>query len=383
MSMPGALDHLLVLDLTSHLSGPYCAMMLADHGADVIKIEPPTGDSARNMPPFVNGESAPFMTWNRNKRSVVMDFKKQADRMAFLRLVDKADIVVENYRPGVMDRLGIGWDVLHARNPKLILASISGFGQTGPYSSRGGFDLITQAMSGLMSTNGPADGAPFRLPVAISDVTAGMFLAFGVMAALEARHRTGEGQRVETSLFEAATSLAVYESAHYFSTGTRPERIGQAHRGSAPYQCLQTADGYITVGASQPKFFEGFCNLVGLPSLLTDDRFTTNALRVKNNDALIALLQAKIIEKPSSFWLTELEKLGIPAGPVQYYDEVFTDPQILARDMVVETRHPVTGPFKTMGVPVKLSATPGAVRAPAPRLGEHSDAILSPREAAE
>ncbi|HET6606368.1 MAG TPA: CoA transferase [Rhodopila sp.] len=381
--MPGALDHLLVLDLTSHLSGPYCAMMLADQGADVIKIEPPTGDSARNMPPFINGESAPFMTWNRNKRSVVMDFKKQADRMAFLQMVDKADVVVENYRPGVMDRLGIGWDVLHSRNPRLVLASISGFGQTGPYSSRGGFDLITQAMSGLMSTNGPADGPPHRLPIAISDVTAGMFLAFGVMTALEARHRTGEGQRVETSLFEAATSLAVYESAHYFATGTRPERIGQAHRGSAPYQCFQTADGYITLGASQQKFFEGLAALVGMPSLIEDDRFKTNALRVKNNDALVALLQARISEKPSAHWLAELEKLGIPAGPVQFYDEVFTDPQILARDMVVETRHPVTGPFKTMGVPVKLSTTPGTVRAPAPRLGEHTDAILNKREAAE
>lgn len=381
--MPGALDHLLVLDLTSHLSGPYCAMMLADHGADVIKIEPPTGDSARNMPPFINGESAPFMTWNRNKRSVVMDFKKQAERMAFLQLVEKADVVVENYRPGVMDRLGIGWDVLHARNPRVILASISGFGQTGPYASRGGFDLITQAMSGLMSTNGPADGPPFRLPIAISDVTAGMFLAFGVMTALEARHRTGEGQRVETSLYEAATSLAVYESAHYFATGTRPERIGQAHRGSSPYQCFQTADGYITLGASQQKFFEGMADLIGMPSLKDDDRFRTNALRVANNDALVALLQAKVIEKPSAYWLTELERLGIPAGPVQSYDQVYNDPQILARDMVVETHHPVTGPFKTMGVPVKLSATPGSVRTPAPRLGEHTDAILNRREAAE
>jgi crotonobetainyl-CoA:carnitine CoA-transferase CaiB-like acyl-CoA transferase len=291
------------------------------------------------MPPFINGESAPFMTWNRNKRSVIMDFKKQADRMAFLDLVDRADVVVENYRPGVMERLGIGWDVLHARNPKLVLASISGFGQTGPYASRGGFDLITQAMSGLMSTNGPADGPPHRLPIAISDVTAGMFLAFGVMTALEARHRTGEGQRVETSLFEAATSLAVYESAHYFATGTRPERIGQAHRGSAPYQCFQTADGYITVGASRPKFFEGFCGLTGLSSLLEDERFASNASRVKNNDALVALLQARVIEKPSAFWLSELEKIGVPAGPVLYYDEVFTDPQILARDMVVETTH--------------------------------------------
>src|ERR1700742_3327906 len=321
-TMAGALDHLLVLDLTSHLSGPYCAMLLADHGAEVIKIEPPTGDSARNMPPFVNGESAPFMTWNRNKRSVVLDLKQQRDKDTLLRLIEHADIVVENYRPGVLDRLGLGWSVLHQRNGRLILASISGVGQTGPYRSRGGFDLIPQAMSGLMSTNGPADGPPHRLPIAISDVSAGMFLAFGVMTALEARHRSGEGQRVETSLLEAATSLAVYESAHYFATGTRPERIGQAHRGSAPYQCFQTEDGYITLGASQQKFFEGLSALVGMPSLTEDDRFKTNALRVKNNDALIALLQAKISEQPSAHWLTELEKLGIPAGPVQYYDEV-------------------------------------------------------------
>jgi crotonobetainyl-CoA:carnitine CoA-transferase CaiB-like acyl-CoA transferase len=381
--MPGALDHLLVLDLTSHLSGPYCAMMLADHGADVIKIEPPKGDSARSMPPFVNGESAPFMTWNRNKRSAVLDLKQPDDRQALLELIDRADVLIENYRPGVLDRLGLGWDVLHARNPRLILASISGFGQTGPYSSRGGFDLITQAMSGLMSTNGPADGPPHRLPIAISDVTAGMFLAFGVLAAIEARHRTGEGQRVETSLLEAATSLAVYESAHYFATGTRPERIGQAHRGSSPYQCFQTADGYITVGASQQHFFTQLCALLGVPELVEDPRFATNAERVRHNDALVTLLAERFRTQPSAQWLAALEKLGIPAGPVLSYDQVFTDPQILARDMVVETRHPATGPFRTMGVPVKLSATPGAVRTPAPRLGEHTAAVLQARKAAE
>ncbi len=381
--MAGALEHLVVLDLTSHLSGPYCAMLLADHGADVIKVEPPSGDSARNMPPFINGESAPFMTWNRNKRSVVLDLKQASDKQALLNLVDQADILVENYRPGVLDRLGLGWDVLHARNTRLILASISGFGQTGPYRPRGGFDLITQAMSGLMSTNGPADGPPFRLPIAISDVTAGMFLAFGVLAAVEARHRTGLGQRVETSLLEAATSLAVYESAHYFATGTRPARIGQQHRGSSPYQCFQTADGYITLGASQQKFFEGLCNLVGAPELLSDPRFSSNANRVANNEVLVSALAEKIQMKPSAYWLVELERLGIPAGPVLHYDEVYTDPQILAREMVVETNHPVTGPFRTMGVTVKLSDTPGAVRAPAPRLGEHTGEILPQRKAAE
>lgn len=379
--MAGALDHLLVLDLTSHLSGPYCAMLLADHGAEVIKVEPPRGDSARSMPPFVNGESAPFMTWNRNKRSVVMDLKQPADRDALLRLVDRADVLVENYRPGVLDRLGLGWPVLHARNERLVLASISGFGQTGPYSPRGGFDLITQAMSGLMSTNGPADGPPFRLPIAISDVAAGMFLAFGVLAAVEARHRTGVGQRVETSLLEAATSMAVYESAHYFATGTRPERIGQAHRGSSPYQCFETADGHITVGASQQKFFAQLCELVGAPGLAADPRFADNATRVAHNAALVDLLAERLRTKPSAHWLAALEALGIPAGPVLHYDEVFTNPQILAREMVVETTHPVTGRFKTMGVPVKLSDTPGSVRRAAPRLGEHTDEVLGEAKA--
>ncbi len=381
--MAGALDHLLVLDLTSHLSGPYCAMMLADHGAEVVKIEPPTGDSARAMPPFVNGESAPFMTWNRNKRSVVMDLKQPADKAALFELIDRADVLIENYRPGVLARLGLGWDVLHARNPRLILASISGFGQTGPYSSRGGFDLITQAMSGLMSTNGPADGDPFRLPIAISDVTAGMFLAFGVLAAIEARHRTGTGQYVETSLLEAATSLAVYESAHYFATGTRPARIGQAHRGSSPYQCFATADGHITVGASQQKFFAQLCDIVGLPELVADPRFASVAERVGHNDVLVAMLAEPLQRESSAHWLAALEAAGIPAGPVLHYDQVFTDPHILARDMVARTEHPVTGEFHTLGVTVKLSDTPGSVRLPAPRLGEHTAEILGTKKAAE
>ncbi len=373
--MAGSLEGLVVLDLTSNLAGPYAAMMLADHGADVIKIEQPEGgDAARNMPPFVNGESAPFMIWNRNKRSVTMDLKK--DRAAFLRLVDTADFVVENFRAGVMQRLGLDWPALHARNPKLILGSISGFGQTGPYSTRGGFDLITQAMSGLMSVNGPEDGPPYRLPIAISDVTAGMFLAFGMLAALEARHHTGLGQHVETSLLEAATSLCVYEAAHYFATGTRPPRIGQQHRGSSPYQVFATTDGYITIGASHQKFFQGLCEIVGLPELVEDKRFLRVVDRVANNKALIALLQAKVAEKPSAHWLATLEAAGIPAGPVLHFDEVFTDPQILAREMVVETHHPVTGPFRTMGVTVKLSDTPGKVRAPAPRLGEHNAEVL-------
>jgi len=373
--MPGSLDGLRVLDLTSNLSGPYCCMMLADHGADVIKIEPPSGDAARHMPPFVNGEGAPFMVWNRNKRSVVMNLK--TEREAFLDLTENADIVVENYRPGVLDRLAIGWEVLHARNPRLILGSISGFGQTGPQASRGGYDLISQAMSGLMSINGPEDGPPFRLPIAISDVAAGMFLAFGILAAVEARHRTGRGQRVETSLLEAATSFCVYEAAHYFAMGTRPPRIGQQHRGSSPYQVFATADRWITIGASQPAFFEKLCAIVDLPDLAADPRFGSVAERVRHNRELVALLQAPLRERPAEHWLAALEAAGIPAGPVLHFDEVFTDPHFLAREMVAETNHPETGPFRTLGVPVKLSETPGAVRRAAPRLGEHTSEVLS------
>jgi len=370
-SSVGSLAGLRVLDLTSNLSGPYCCMMLADHGADVIKIEQPgKGDAARAMPPFIAGESAPFMIWNRNKRSVVMDLKAERDR--FLALADTADFVVENFRPGVLDRLGLGWEVLHARNPRLVLGSISGFGQTGPLASRGGYDLIAQAMSGLMSINGPEDGPPFRLPIAISDVTAGMFLAFGLLAALEARHRSGRGQHVETSLLEAATSLCVYEAAHYFATGTRPPRIGQQHRGSSPYQVFQTADGWITIGASQQTMFEALCRIVGLPALPSDARFADLALRVRHNNELVALLQEPLRSMRSAHWLAALEEAGIPAGPVLHFDEVFEDPHMVAREMVVETEHPVTGRFRTLGVSVKLSETPGSMRRPAPRLGEHS-----------
>jgi crotonobetainyl-CoA:carnitine CoA-transferase CaiB-like acyl-CoA transferase len=375
--MPGALDGLLVLDLTTHLSGPYCAMMLADHGAEVLKIEKPgMGDDARKMPPFVGGESAPFMIWNRNKRSIMLDLKKPEDREKFLVLLDQADILVENMRPGTLDKLGIGYEALAKRNPRLIYAAISGFGQTGPYRDRGGFDLITQAMSGLMSTCGPEDGPPHRLPIAISDVTAGMYLAFGVVAALEARHRTGKGQFVETSLLEAATSQGVYEAAHFFALGTRPPRMGQQHRGSSPYQCFKTADGYITFGASQQNFWRDLCGIVGMPELLEDARFKSNADRVKNNKALIALLEGKMASQSSAHWLEQLEEAGIPAGPVLYYDEILTNEHMAARQMMVDVQHPTAGPIKTLGVTVKLSDTPGSIRRPAPRHGEHTDEIL-------
>jgi crotonobetainyl-CoA:carnitine CoA-transferase CaiB-like acyl-CoA transferase len=375
--MAAALDGLRVVDLSSHLSGPYCAMLLGDHGADVIKVERPNGgDDARSMPPFVGGEGAPFMVWNRNKRSVTLDLKSEAGKAALLRLVDEADILVENFRPGTMDRLGLGWSTLSARNPRLIYAAISGFGQTGPYRDRGGFDLITQGMSGLMDACGPKDGPPHRMPIAISDIAAGMHLAVGILAALEARHRTGRGQMVETSLLESALSFGVYEAAHVAATGERPPRLGQAHRGSAPYQLFETQDGSITVGASQPNFWVRLCEILDVVALQNDPRFATNGDRVRNNDALVQLLQARFKTQPSAHWLRALENAGIPAGPVLSFDEAMADPQIIAREMVVETQHPAAGKFRTLGIPAKLSETPGSLRRPAPRLGEHTNEIV-------
>jgi crotonobetainyl-CoA:carnitine CoA-transferase CaiB-like acyl-CoA transferase len=373
--MPGALDGLVVLDLTTHLSGPFCGMQLGDMGADVIKIESPQGDSMRGAPPFIEGESAPFMLWNRNKRGMRLDLKSADDLEVFWSLVDGADVVLENFRPGVIDRLGIGWEALHRRNPRLVLGSISGFGQTGPYSARGGFDLVMQAMSGLMSVTGPKDGPPYRIPLAISDVGAGLYLTIGVLSALQARQKTGEGQWVETSLLEATVSLGVYEAASYFATGVRPERLGQGHRGSSPYQVFQTSDGWITIGGAQQNFFRKLCALVGRPALVDDPRFRTNALRVKHNEAIVTVLQAEIVKRTTADWMAALEAEGIPAGPVLHHDEVFADPQILARGMVAEVEHARAGRQKTLGVPIKMSATGGGVRRAAPALGQHDAEI--------
>lgn len=374
--MAGALDGLKVVDLTSHLSGPYCTMMLADHGADVVKIEKPNGgDEARGMPPHVGDESAPFMLWNRNKRSITLDLKSEADRTALLHLVDEADILVENYRPGTMDRLGLSYAILSRRNPRLIVGSISGFGQTGPYSPRGGFDLITQGMSGLMSVCGPADGPPFRLPIALSDVAAGMHLAFGILCAVESRHRSGKGQNVDVSLLDSAISYGVYEAAYFFATDQRPARLGQSHRGSSPYEVFQTADGYITIGAAQQNFWVAFCDIVGLPELKSDARFRSNADRVANNRPLVDLLQEKMSARPSAYWLHALDEAGIPSGPVLASDEILADPHVLAREMVTQVEHPTAGQMKTLGVVAKLSDTPGAVTRSAPLLGEHSQEI--------
>ena len=283
---PKALDGLLVVDFTRVVAGPACTQTLADFGAEVIKIENPDGgdDTRHYEHAEIGGESAAFLSLNRNKRGIVLDLKAADDLEIFWDLVDGADVVLENFRPGVLDKLGVGWSALHKRNPRLILGSISGFGQTGPYATRGGFDLVIQAMSGLMSVTGPKDGPPYRIPLAISDVGAGLYLTIGVLSALQARHKTGEGQWVETSLLEATVSLGVYEAANYFANGKRPEKLGQAHRGSSPYQVFQTSDGWLTIGGAQQNFFRKLCVLIGKPELPDDPRFRTNADRVKNNE---------------------------------------------------------------------------------------------------
>ena len=372
-----SLSHLKVLDLTTHLSGPYCAMILADHGADVVKVEHPDGgEDMRRTPPFVGGEGAPFMLWNRNKRSIGINYKVPADLARFLELVKVADVLVENFKPGTATRLGIGYEAMRELNPRLIYCSISGFGQTGPYASRGGFDLIACGMTGLMSINGPADGPPFRIPIPITDIAGGMNGAIGVLSALAAREKTGRGQHVDTSLFETGIALGVYEAANVFATGEVPERLGQGHRGSAPYQIFATADSYMTIGGANDTFWRRACDILGCMHLTEDPRFVDKPLRVKNAAILATELEPFFRAQSTAYWCERFEAAGIPAGPVMNHVQALSDPQTLARDMVVEVEHSSAGKTKTLGVPVKLSDTPASVYRAAPLLAEHDKEVF-------
>ncbi len=375
--MPGPLDGLRVLDLTSQLSGPYCAMILGDLGADVVKVERPgQGDDARAMGPHVQGESAPFMTFNRNKRSIALDLKTAAGREIARRLAARADVVLENWRPGTAARLGLGWEDVRALNPRAVYCSISGFGQTGPYAPRGGFDRIAQGMSGVMSINGEESGPPLPVPIPIADIGAGMFAVIGILAALRVRERTGRGQRVDTSLLETPIAWAVYEAASYFATGEVPARLGPGHRTQAPYQAFRTADGWINLGGGSNTFWPIICRVLGLPELVDDPRFATPARRVQNRRALEALLEARFRTAPTAVWLERLEAAGVPAGPILTYDQVFADPHVQHRQMVVEVEHPRAGKTRVLGIPIKFSDTPGEVRRPAPMLGQHTEEVL-------
>jgi len=374
-----ALTGTRVIDLTQAMAAPFCTMNLADMGADVIKIEPPgAGEPTRREGAVQkNGVSGSFLAMNRNKRSLSVDLKQPDGVAVMKRLARTADVFVQNYRPGVVTRLGIGYEALAKEHPRLVYCSVSGFGSTGPYASRGGYDLIAQGMSGIISVTGDEDGPPAKSGIPLSDLTAGLYAAYGILAALEYRDRTGEGQHVDTSLFEAAMSLTVWESTEYWATGRTPQRLGSAHRLTAPYQAVRASDGYFTVGANNDKLFDACCRAIDRLDLLTDARFAARDDRLKNRAALIAEIETTTAGGTRAHWLARLDEAGVPCGPINTYPEALADPHTLARNMVVDLVHPVAGEIKALGVPVKLSDTPGAVERAAPLVGEHTAEILT------
>jgi len=375
----GALTGLTVLDLTRVLSGPFATMTLADLGADVVKIEQPgTGDDTRQWgPPFQGDEAAYFLSVNRNKRSLAVDLKL-TDGLALVRdLARRADVVVENFRPGTAARLGLGYDDLSADNPGLVYASISGYGQTGPDSHRAGYDAIAQARSGIMSVTGEADGPPVRVGVSSADLVAGMWAVIGILAALRERDRSGQGQWVDISLLDGSVSWLTYVAAGYFATGTRPPRYGSAHPTIAPYQGFATKDGELMLAVGNDAIWRRFAPAAGLDDLVDDPRFATNPLRVSHRDELLPLVADAMASRTSAQWVEVLDAAGGPVGPIQTVDEVVTDPQVLARGMVGEVEHPTAGTLRTIGCPVRLTATPPQVRTAPPLLGQHTDDVLA------
>lgn len=375
----GPLTGMKVIELAHIMAGPACGMMLADMGADVIKVEKPDGDDSRRfLPPDINGESAAYMMMNRNKRGIALNLKDPDAIEVLRKLLERADVVVENYRHDTMSRLGLGYEALRKRNPKLVYCAISGFGRTGPYAERGGFDLIAQGMSGLMSITGEGPGRPPVKPGApISDITAGFLAAMGCVAAYSRAQATGQGQMVDTSLFEAGISLTYWQSAIAFATGKAPGALGSAHPLNAPYQSFHTRDGWINIGAANQRNWLRLLEVIEAPELDEDPRFATNRDRIENLQELVPILQGHFEKRDTQDWLDRMEAAGLPAGPVMDICEMHRDPQALARDMIVETEHPVAGPVKAIGLPVKFSETPGGVTRPAPTLGQHGEEVLS------
>ena len=377
----GALSGMVVLDLTQILAGPTCTMVLADMGADVIKVEKPNGgdDNRRMGPPFIKDWSAGFLAVNRNKRSLVLDLRKETGQAVFLRMAEGADVVVENFRPGVMHRLGLGYEELAQVNPRLVYCSISGFGSTGPAAKRGGFDLVAQGVSGLMSITGHPGSPPAKVGVPITDLTAGVLAANGVLAAYIHALKTGQGQQVDTSLMEAGVAYTVWESSVYFADGEIPGPLGSAHRVSAPYQALRTKDGYLNIGAATQPTWEQLCRAIGLEGLIEDPRFKIPGDRKAREAELASLLEETFSHETTGHWLELLDAAGVVAGPIYNMEQVYQDPQVLAREMLVDLEDPELGTIHNIGVPVKFSSTPGKIRSRAPALGEHSSEVLLER----
>ena len=375
--MQHALNGIRVLDVTQVMAGPYCAMLLCDLGADVIKIEsPPHGDASRRMAGARGTDSPAFNAVNRGKRGMVVDMKADRGRELVRQLARTADVFVENARPGVLARLGLAYPDLRAVNSGLVYASISGYGQTGPHAARGGFDLVAQGVSGIMSVTGEPGGAPVKAGIPLTDLGAGLFAAIGILAALHHRGATGEGQHVDTSLVEAGVALSVWEATEYFATGRAPQPMGSAHRMSAPYQALACSDGYITLGAANARLFERLCGLLGHPEWPRESELANDTARVANRRVLVERIEAIMRTRPKAHWLNLLEKNGVPCGPINTYAEVFDDEQVAARDMVLQTEHPTLGSLRTLGSPLKLSRTPARPGRPAPLLGQHTEEVL-------
>ena len=367
-----------VLDLTRFLSGPYCTMVLAEFGADVIKIEQPvTGDDSRRMAPKVNGESYPFAMPNRSKRSVSLDLKSERGKQLFLELARDADLIIENFRPGVVKRLGIGFEDVKAINPDIIYASISGFGQTGPYKERPGFDIMAQGVVGFMRMTGEPGGKPVKIGIAINDIAAGVTAVYSIMAAEMNRRSTGEGQYIDISLVDAGLAWTVWESGAYFADGEVPQPTGTRHRRSSPYQAYRTSDGYVVIGANNDRLWLRLINdVLGRPEWAEDPRFATLPDRMANIDELEREIEAITTTASTHEWIDRLDKAGVVGGPVLTYDEALEDEHVLSRNMIVDVEHPIIGPMKTIGPPAKFSGLDFAVRGPAPWLGQHTAEVL-------
>jgi crotonobetainyl-CoA:carnitine CoA-transferase CaiB-like acyl-CoA transferase len=376
MALP--LEGVRVLDLTSVMAGPYCTMVLGDMGADVIKVENfPEGDASRRFDPKVNGESYCFAVLNRNKKSVGINMKDPRGKEAFMKLAAKADIITENFRPGVVKKLGIDYDTISKFNPGVIYASMSGFGQTGPYGKKGGFDIVAQGMSGIMMMTGAPGGRPAKVGIAMNDIASGVTALYGILGAYIGKLRSGKGQYLETSLLEAGLAWTHWESGAYFGSGELPEATGTRHRRSTPYQAYKTQDGYVTVGANNNKLWTNFCTIVvEKPEWMSDPRFADLPSRMKNIDELEREIEAVFATKPTAHWVEKLDEAAVPGGPVYTYDQILADPHVKARRMVVEMEHPKIGPMRSLGIPVKSTGELLEIRKPAPWLGQHTEEVL-------
>lgn len=375
MAGEAPLSEIRVLDLTRYLAGPFCSQLLGDYGAEVLKIEPIEGGRSE-MGEFTGRDNYFFLSANRSKKSVQLAIKKSEGRDLLLRLADHADVVVDNFRPGVMDAMGLGHEILSRRNPRVITCNISGFGATGPFRDRPGFDQIAQGMSGLMSVTGTEQSGPTRVGIAICDLLAGIFAAQGILLALEARHRTGKGQRVETSLLESIVSILSWSAGIYFETGKSPRPQGNHHPLSAPHGVFRAADRLFNIAVGNEAMWRKFIRVIGRPELCVDERFVTAGLRVKNRTALTEEIDRALASHPADYWIELLNREGIPSGPILTIEEMFQHPQIAAREMLMKMAHPVLGTFMTTGLAAKLAATPGRISRP-PLLGEHTEEVLS------